>query len=91
MADPDGAAELFDCATCTRPKTHCEGCPIVDQPKALPLASRLMRLHGRMERTGALPHSGGLLDQDERLMNRLDVVAREIASYRARGEEGGDG
>jgi len=89
VADPDSAAEVFDCATCDRPKTHCEGCPIQYQPKALAIASRLLRLHRRMERTGALPQAGGLLDQDERLMARLDMVARVVGEHEARKRRGG--
>lgn len=91
MADPDSPTEVFDCATCTRPKTHCEGCPIHYQPKALDFAAGLMRLEARMHRTGALPRAGGLLDQDEKLMRRLDMIARTRDSYRKEVDSDGRG
>lgn len=78
----DGDAEVFDCATCERPESHCPACPIVDQPVLLREASWYLRLRNRMERYHALPDPGGILDQDEVTLRILDQVEDTVDRYR---------
>lgn len=63
--------------TCTRPQTHCEGCPRWEQPSRLELASYFLRLYKRVKVYGSLPRPGGLQDQDEltmRILDRIDAM-----------------
>lgn len=77
----DEKAELFDCATCTRPDTHCAVCPIDEQPRLLDEASWYLQLRARMQRYRALPEAGGILDQDEQTMRILDLVDDSVGRY----------
>lgn len=78
----DGQAELFSCATCTRPESHCAVCPIEDQPDLLSEASWYLRLYGRVQKYQVMPDAGGILDQDEVTMELLDLVDGTVERYR---------
>lgn len=58
----------------------CIDCPIDDQPRMAPYTLWLLDTWRTMQRfPGSLPEAGGLLDQEERLMRELGVVAEAIA------------
>jgi len=71
----------MDCRTCDRPDTHCPVCPINDQPDLLEPAAFYLRLWNRCDRFKTLPRPGGLLEQDERTMRMLDVVAATVQRW----------
>ena len=60
----------------------CRMCPKWDADREQPKASigafgaALLQVASLCHRTGALPHAGGLLDQDPEMMDLLDTVYR---------------
>ena len=53
-------------------------CPIDSQPRINPVLRELLKLWRRMRDTGALPEAGGLLDQPEWIMTRMDWITDEF-------------
>ncbi len=82
-------AEVFDCTECTRPETHCEGCPRWEQPRLLELGGYYMKLYSRVMVFDALPRAGGLEDQNELTMRILDKIHRLVTPKRSDASEQG--
>jgi len=87
----DGQVEPLDCATCDRPETYCASCPIDDYPALLDEAAWYMQLYRRCKELGALPETGGVLDQSNVTMRVFDLIGDETRKYRNQKEamEGG--
>lgn len=60
----------------------CEVCPLHNgfQPKLSARAKWVVSLYRRVRAYGALPGPGGLLDQDEELMQLLDAAHEEFGA-----------
>ena len=81
-----GGAELLDCSTCTRSEDACPVCPVTTgaQPRITVELAGWMRLYDRARTYRALPALGGLDDQEERIMRRLDLIHEEVSAHRRR-------